>query len=183
MNVTGMEAKYSQIRLDECFLQKGSAEHERYAEAYDSKQITENNSTNTTDQRLLEQILERNNLNQAFLRVKANKGAYGIDKMEVGEMLKYLKNHGETIKQAIAGGKYKPNPVRRVEIPKDGGGKRPLGIPTVIDRLIQQAVAQVLSPIFEQQFSNNSHGFRPNRGCHGAIKQCQEYINHLQFGK
>jgi len=127
---------------------------------------------------LLERILDRNNLNRAYERVKSNKGTHGVDKMEVGEMLKYLKLNGEAIKQAIAKGKYKPNPVRRVEIPKDDGkSKRPLGIPTVIDRLIQQAIAQVLSPIFEKQFSDNSHGFRPGRSCHGAIRQSQEHIN------
>jgi group II intron reverse transcriptase/maturase len=93
-------------------------------------------------------------------------------------MLKYLKANGEAITQAIAEGKYKPNPVRRVEIPKDEGkATRPLGIPTVIDRLIQQAVSQVLGPIYEKQFHDNSYGFRPKRGCHDAIKQCQEYIS------
>ena len=178
MNVTELGAKHSQPKQSEWGSpQKDSAEHERYAGVCNPKQIAENNSTNANEPRLLEQILNRNNLNQAFTRVKANKGAHGIDKMGVGEMLNYLKTNGEAIKQAIAEGKYKPNPVRRVEIPKDDGGKRPLGIPTVIDRLIQQAIAQVLSPIFESQFSNNSNGFRPNRNCHGAIKQAQEYIN------
>ena len=177
MNVTETEAKHSQpSQQGEGSPQKDSAEHESYAGACSSKRITENNTTNATDERLLEEILSRNNLNQAYIRVKSNKGAHGVDKMEVGEMLNYLKTNGEAIKQAITEGKYKPNPVRRVEIPKDDGGKRPLGIPTVIDRLIQQAIAQVLSPIYENQFSNNSHGFRPNRSCHGAIRQSQGYI-------
>jgi len=176
MKVTEQEGKHSQPN-QAGLLQKNSAEHEGYAVACNSVRITENNATNTNEGRLLEQILNRNNLNQAYARVKANKGAHGVDKMEVGEMLRYLKTNGEAIKQAIVEGKYKPNPVRRVEIPKDDAGKRPLGIPTVIDRLIQQATAQILSPIFEKQFSNNSHGFRPNRSCHGAIRQSQDYIN------
>jgi len=176
MKVTEQEEKHSQPKQSG-LLQKNSAEHEGYAGACNSVRITENNATNANEGRLLEQILNRNNLNQAYARVKANRGAHGVDKMGVGEMLNYLKTNGEAIKQAIVEGKYKPNPVRRVEIPKDDGGKRPLGIPTVIDRLIQQAIAQVLSPIFEKQFSNNSHGFRPNRSCHGAIRQSQDYIN------
>jgi len=177
MKVTKRADEHSQTLLEGNLPQKDSAERERYVGECVSLRITENNSTNATELRLLEQILNRNNLNQAFLRVKRNKGAHGIDKMGVEDMLKYLKTHGEAIKQAIAEGKYKPNPVRRVEIPKDDGGQRPLGIPTVIDRLIQQAIAQVLSPIYEKQFSNNSHGFRPQRSCHGAIKQAQEHIN------
>ena len=178
MKVTKPVGKHSQPEQKKRgLLQKDSAEHESYAGVCDTAKITENNITNANEIRLLEQILNRNNLNQAFERVKRNKGAHGVDKMEVGEMLKYLKANGETIKQAIAEGKYKPNPVRRVEIPKDDGkSKRPLGIPTVIDRLIQQAIAQVLSPIFEKQFHDNSYGFRPKRGCHDAIKQSQEYI-------
>jgi group II intron reverse transcriptase/maturase len=179
MKVTETEAKHSQPnRQGEGLPQKDSAEHESYAGACISARITDkNNATNANEERLLEQILNRNNLNQAFLRVKANKGGHGVDKMGVEDMLNYLKTNGEAIKQAITEGKYKPNPVRRVEIPKDDGGKRPLGIPTVIDRIIQQAIAQVLSPIYEKQFSNNSHGFRPNRSCHGALRQSQEYIN------
>jgi len=203
MKVAKQEAKHSQLgciveqqtkfatRLETGSPQKNSAEHEGYAGVCNSVRITENTATNATDQRLgwsessiparpcdlLEKILNRNNLNQAYKRVKGNKGAHGIDKMGVGEMQNYLKIHGKAIKEAIAEGGYKPNPVRRVEIPKDDGGKRPLGIPTVIYRLVQQAIAQILSPIFEQQFSDNSHGFRPKRGCHGAIKQAQEHIN------
>jgi len=176
MKVTKQEAQQT-LRGTGGSPQKDRAELESYAGACDSVRITENTATNANEQRLLEQILNRNNLNQAFERVKRNKGAHGVDKMGIGEMLNYLKANGEAIKQAIAESKYKPNPVRRVEIPKDdGNSKRPLGIPTVIDRLIQQAIAQVLSPIFEQQFHDNSYGFRPKRGCHDAIKKSQEYI-------
>ena len=179
MNVTETGIKYSQLRLSEGSPQRDSAEHEEYAGACNSTGITENNAADTKapEVRLLERILERGNLNRAYKRVKSNKGAHGVDGMGVEDLLRYLSTHGETIKQAIKEGKYKPNPVRRVEIPKEEGKKRPLGIPTVVDRVIQQAIAQVLSPIYEQQFSDNSFGFRSNRSAHGAIKRSREYIN------
>ena len=178
MNVTDKEIKYCQP-LKEGSLQKDSSESERYAGVYDSLRITENNITNASESResLLEKILDKDNLNNAFKKVKANKGAHGVDGMEVDELLQYLKDNGEQLKQSILDGKYSPNPVRRVEIPKeDGKQKRKLGIPTVVDRWIQQAIAQVLTPIFEVQFSNNSYGFRPKRSAHDAIKKCQENI-------
>jgi RNA-directed DNA polymerase len=118
----------------------------------------------------------RNNLNEAFKRVKANKGSHGIDGMTVDELLQYLKENGETLRKSILDGKYCPNPVRRVEIPKENGKKRNLGIPTVVDRVVQQAIAQVLTPIYEKQFSENSFGFRPKRSAHGAIRKSQSNI-------
>lgn len=126
---------------------------------------------------LFEKIIDRNNLNQAFKRVKANKGSHGIDGMKVDELLQYLKENGSILRQSILEGTYKPNPVRRVEIPKQDGKKRPLGIPTAVDRVIQQAIAQVLSPIFEEKFSDNSYGFRPNRSAHQAILKCKKYMD------
>jgi len=125
---------------------------------------------------LLEQIVSRDNLNQAFKKVKANKGSHGVDGMEVAELLSYLKEHGEALRQSILDGKYHPNPVRRVEIPKENGKKRNLGIPTVVDRVIQQAIAQVLTPIYEKQFSESSFGFRPGRSAHDAIRKSQDHI-------
>lgn len=125
--------------------------------------------------RLLEAILHRDNLNAAYLRVKRNGGAPGIDKMTVEEMLPYLKEHKEELIKSIRGGWYKPKPVRRVEIPKPDGGKRNLGVPTVIDRMIQQAVVQVLQPIFEPLFSESSYGFRPGRNAQQAMKKAKEY--------
>lgn len=125
--------------------------------------------------KLLEEIMHRDNLNIAYLRVKRNGGAPGIDGMTVEEMLSYLKKHKEELLASIRGGWYKPKPVRRVEIPKQDGGKRNLGVPTVIDRMIQQAVAQVLQPIFEPLFSENSYGFRPGRNAYQAIKKAEEY--------
>ena len=127
---------------------------------------------------LLEKIIDRNNLNQAFKRVKANKGSHGIDGMKVDELLQYLKENGDSLRQSILDGSYKPNPVRRVEIPKQDGKKRPLGIPTAVDRMIQQAIAQVLIPIFEEKFSENSYGFRPNRSAHQAIIKCKQYMDN-----
>ena len=126
---------------------------------------------------LLEKVVERENLNRAYKRVKANRGSHGIDGMEVEELLPYLKQHGQSIKQEILEGRYQPSPVRRVEIPKPDGGVRLLGIPTVVDRLIQQAIAQVLNPIFDPQFSESSYGFREGRSAKQAIKKAQEYIN------
>jgi group II intron reverse transcriptase/maturase len=180
MKVTEAGNNHSQLSLtSRGSPQRDSAEHEEYAGACSQERITENNAakTNEPKERLLERIMERNNLNQAYKRVKANKGAGGVDKMQIEELLPYLTEHGEAIQQAIREGKYKPNPVRRVEIPKENGKTRPLGIPTVVDRVIQQAIAQVLSPIYEQQFSDNSYGFRPKRSAHDAIKRSQENID------
>jgi retron-type reverse transcriptase len=104
--------------------------------------------------------------------------------MGVDELLQYLKENGEQLRQSILDGKYRPNPVRRVEIPKeDGKKKRNLGIPTVVDRVVQQAIAQVLTPIYERQFLEESFGFRPGRSAHQAIRKCQEYIVHEWCGR
>ena len=127
--------------------------------------------------KLLEKVLDRGNLNHAYKRVKKNSGSHGVDGMKVDELLPYLQQHGETLKQTLLEGKYRPQPVRRVEIPKPDGGIRLLGIPTAVDRMIQQAIAQVLSPIFEKEFSNYSYGFRPGRNAHQAIKQAEQYLN------
>jgi group II intron reverse transcriptase/maturase len=182
MNVTkgidvSKEIKYCQP-LKQGSLQKDSSESEKYAGVYDSLRITENNITNAdkSKERILEQILDKENLNNAFKRVKSNKGSHGVDGMEVDELLQYLRKNGDQLKQSILDDKYHPNPVRRVEIPKDNGKKRNLGIPTVVDRVIQQAIAQVLTPIYEKQFSDNSYGFRPKRSAHDAIKKCQENV-------
>ena len=133
--------------------------------------------SNVNTRYLLETILEKGNLNQAYKRVKKNGGSHGIDKMKTEELLSFLQEHGQTLRQNILGGNYNPQPVRRVEIPKPDGGVRLLGIPTVIDRMIQQAIAQVLTPIFEKEFSDHSYGFRPNRSAHHAISQTLVYIN------
>ena len=126
---------------------------------------------------LLERILDRNNLNQAYLKVKRNGGSTGVDGMTVEEMLPYLKEHREELLEALRSERYKPKAVRRVEIPKPDGGKRMLGVPTVIDRMIQQAIVQVLQPMYEPLFSESSYGFRPKRSAQQAMKQALEYYN------
>ena len=124
---------------------------------------------------LLERILHRENLNAAYVRIKQNGGAAGVDGMTVEEMLPYLREHREEVIASIRGGWYKPQPVRRVEIPKPDGGVRQLGVPTVVDRMIQQAILQILQPIFEPKFSDGSYGFRPGRSAHQAIAKAKEY--------
>ena len=127
--------------------------------------------------RLLEEVLERNNMLLALKRVISNKGSHGVDGMKIDELREHIKKHWHTIKAKLLAMKYNPSPVRRIEIPKPDGGVRLLGIPTVQDRLIQQAIAQVLSKIYESSFSNNSFGFRPRRGAKNAIMKSKEYIN------
>ena len=156
------------------FLQRDSVEHEEYAEAY-SAEIRKAEERDGAD--LLEKVLEGENLNKAYKRVKANKGASGVDGMTVNEALPWLKEHREELLESIRSGKYKPSPVRRVEIPKDNGGTRKLGIPTVIDRIIQQAIAQVLTPIYEPKFSEGSYGYRPNRSAKDAVLKVKEYAD------
>jgi hypothetical protein len=114
-------------------------------------------------------VLEPENIAAAWKKVKANKGKPGIDGMEVGAFPDFLREHWEKLRGKLEDGTYKPSPVRRVEIPKDGGGKRTLGIPTVLDRMIQQAIAQVLTPLYDPTFSDSSFGFRPMRSAHDAI--------------
>ena len=155
-------------------LQGDSAEHEGYAKASRSlnRIATERDSAQP---KLLEAILYKDNLNRAYKRVKANKGAAGIDGMTIEEALPYLKEHQQELINRILRGKYTPSPVRRVEIPKPDGGVRKLGIPTVIDRTIQQAITQQLVPIYESLFAENSFGYRPNRSAKDAITKVREY--------
>ena len=140
-------------------LQRDSTEREGYAGAQSAVQPG-NEETAGRSQKLLEAILYRDNLNRAYKRVKANKGAPGVDGMTVEEALPWLKEHGKEMTEAIRSGKYKPTPVRRKEIPKPDGGVRKLGIPTVKDRIVQQAIAQQLMPQYEPKFSEGSYGYR-----------------------
>ena len=125
----------------------------------------------------MERILTRDNMNQAYRQVVRNKGKHGIDGMTVDELLPYLKENGDQLRKDILQGKYKPKSVRRAEISKSDRGVRLLGIPTVTDRMIQQAIAQQLTPIFELKFSDNSYGFRPHRNAHQAIEKARQYLN------
>lgn len=140
--------------------------------------ITEHHLTEVhfTRDDLLEQILSPTNLNQAYKRVVSNNGSGGVDDMSTGELLPWLIINKEELLSSLKSGKYRPNPVRRV-IPKDGGKKLPLGIPTVVDRLVQQSIAQVLSAIYEREFSEYSYGFRPHRSCHDALLCIQSHVN------
>ena len=126
---------------------------------------------------LLEQILAKENLNKAYKKVYQNKGVAGVDGITVEEISDYIKEHKEEIANKIRKRRYKPQPVKRVQIPKENGKKRNLGIPTVMDRIIQQAIVQVISPIFEEQFNDNSFGFRPGRSCEQAVVKVLEYLN------
>ena len=130
-----------------------------------------------TSMELMEKVLDNKNIELAMKQVVSNKGTSGIDNMKVEELQYYFCKNGEEIKELIRKRKYKPSPVRRVYIPKENGDKRGLGIPTVVDRVIQQAIVQVLSPIYEKQFSEYSYGFRPNRSCEMAIVKLLEYFN------
>lgn len=133
--------------------------------------------TGSREPDLIERMLERGNMLRALQAVEANRGAAGVDGMEVGQLRSYLQKHWAGIKEQILNGSYEPRPVRRVDIPKPGGGTRMLGIPTVLDRLIQQAIHQTLSPLWEPGFSPHSYGFRPGRSAAQAVKAAQGYVN------
>ena len=172
-----MKGKKQKISQNNC-LEKVRAELGGYQEVQTFMWITENNITklNQPNTGLLEQILSPSNLNLAYKRVKSNKGSGVVDKMEVESLKDYLITNKEVLIQSLLDGNYRPNPVRRVEIPKDNFKKRQLGIPTVVDRVIQQAIQQVLSLIYERQFSDNSYGFRPKRSAHQALHKSKDYI-------
>ena len=179
MKVTESGFNNRQLHMED-YLQMVSAEQKEYAEVLDHQKIIKKSGVITdywTDN-LLDLILRKDNLNAAYKKVKSNKGSGGIDGMQVDELLPYLRENQETLTQEIRDGKFKPNPVRRVEIPKETKGEfRMLGVPTVVDRVIQQAITQELTTIYEDQFSENSFGFRPKRGAHDALRQCQENVN------
>lgn len=141
--------------------------------------ITENNLADVTtlEDGLLDQILSPTSLNRAYRQVRSNKGKGGVDKVEVNALKDYLIENRDGLVQSIRDGKYYPKPVRRVEIPKENGKKRMLGIQTAVDRVVQQAIAEVLSSIYEKQFSPHSYGFRPKRSAHQALKEGRDYIS------
>ena len=180
MNVTEIGTKESRIhRTNDGYCQRDGAEHKGYDRALTEMRIAENNITDASSKGygLLEQILDPENLNKAYKQVKKNKGSHGVDGMSTNTLLEYLKQNGNTLRKTILDGKYRPSPVRRVEIPKDNGKKRQLGIPTAVDRVIQQAIMQKLSPLYDVTFSETSYGFRPKRSAHDALGKTIEYAN------
>src|ERR1043166_1306704 len=139
--------------------------------------VTRDNSGAGAEEQLLEAMVERKNMWLALKQVERNSGAAGVDNMTVAQLRKYLHGHWQRIKEELLAGSYQPQPVLKVEIPKPGGkGMRMLGIPTVVDRLLQQALHQVLSPLFEPYFSESSYGFRPQRSAHQAVLKARQYV-------
>jgi RNA-directed DNA polymerase len=164
-----------QTQLDFSFALTGEA-REAGREGTESSRVTSGFESPARTDRLMEEVCERENLKEALERVKANKGSPGVDGMTVGEIKDYLKQHWPAIREQLLNATYEPQPVRRVEIPKPDGGVRKLGIPSVLDRFIQQAVMQVLQRRWDPTFSDHSYGFRPGRSAHQAVAQAQQYI-------
>ena len=175
----GAETKKAENTVNGGWRRRNSAEHEGYCGALIGNRITENNIVNIDRKKsmgTLEDIINPWNMNAAYKKVKANRGSGGVDRMTVDELLPFLKLHGGELVEDMLDGKYRPLPVRRVEIPKDNGKMRQLGIPAAVDRVVQQAVAQVLVPIYEPQFVETSYGFRPGKSAHDALRKCGEYL-------
>jgi len=164
-----------QMQLDFSSALTGEARKAGREETESSRATSGSESPVRTD-RLMEEVCERENLKEALRRVKANKGSAGVDRMTVDGITDYLKQHWPAIREQLLSGTYEPKPVRRVEIAKPDGGMRKLGIPTVLDRFIQQAVMQVLQRQWDPTFSDHSYGFRPGRSAHQAVAQAQQYI-------
>ena len=143
-----------------------------YSRGVESCPCAENNS-DPQNQQLLQQVVDGENMRRAWKKVKSNKGAAGVDGRSIETTFHHLREHWPQIRRKILEGTYRPQPVLRVIIPKAGGGERKLGIPTVLDRLVQQAISQILSPYFEPQFSENSYGFRPGHNAHQAVRKAK----------
>jgi RNA-directed DNA polymerase len=172
-----MSDKRQKNQLELAFTEEGRSEAPKASqEGTESRTAKCETERPASEEQLMEEVCERENCRQAYKRVKANQGSPGIDGMKVGELSDYLKQHWPSIREQLLRGTYQPQPVRRVEIPKPDGGMRKLGIPTVLDRLIQQAVMQVLQRRWDPTFSEHSHGFRPKRSAHQAVARAQQYI-------
>lgn len=178
MKLSKSEQRLQKTSYEDC-LEEIRLETERVPRVHSSELATsiEKTRPEISTRNLLEYVVNDKNMNEAIKRVERNKGSHGIDGMKVDMLRPFLMEHGRAIVFEILEGKYKPHPVRRVNIPKPDGGKRGLGIPTVVDRVIQQAIAQVLSKVFEPTFSEHSYGFRPNKGAHKALRQAEMYLN------
>lgn len=155
----------------------GRGRNSRLPVAGASKSTARQDNSEPRENQLMEEVLTKGNMIKAMKRVEQNQGAAGIDDMSVGELKAYLKQEWLRIRGELLEGRYRPKPVRRVMIPKTGGGERALGIPTVVDRLIQQAVHQVISPIFEEDFSESSYGYRPKRSAQQAVEAARKYVS------
>src|SRR5215475_12714184 len=175
MSLTDDKQQHVQMELDFSSVLTGEA-REAGREETESSGATNGTENPASTNRLMEEVCERENLKEALRQVKANKGSAGVDGMTVGGIADYLKQHWPAIREQLLNGTYEPKPVRRVEIPKLDGGVRKLGIPTVLDRFIQQAVMQVLQRRWDRTFSDHSYGFRPKRSAHQAIAKAQQYI-------
>jgi RNA-directed DNA polymerase len=173
-----MSDKRQKIRLRLAFGEETRSEAPQVpgqrAEMLTAKRMNESPASN--DEQLMEVVCERENCLQAYKRVKSNKGGPGIDGMTVDQLPDYLKEHWPSIREQLLSGTYQPQPVKRVEIPKPDGGVRKLGIPTVLDRMVQQAVMQVLQSRWDTEFSEHSYGFRPGRSAHQAVAKAQQYV-------
>ena len=167
--VADKEPEMAKPERDKCGQYSQGARHGATSVGSNEEEVHCSNS------KLLESVVDRSNLWKALRRVKANQGNAGIDGMTVDELHPWLSANWETIKEKLLNGSYQPQPVKAVDIPKPDGGVRRLGIPTVIDRLIQQAITQVLTPIFDPHFSNNSYGFRAGKNAKQAVRQAQQY--------
>ena len=176
MNLRSDMQQNIQTELDFSFTPTGEA-REAGREETESPPVVSDPESPASTNRLMEEVCKRGNLKEALRRVKANKGSAGVDGMTVDGIADYLKQHWPAIREQLLNGTYEPKPVRRVEIPKpDGGGMRKLGIPSVLDRFIQQAVMQVLQRRWDRTFSDHSYGFRPGRSAHQAVARAQQYI-------
>src|SRR5277367_3705835 len=175
MNLEGDKRLNIQLRLDFSSTPTGEARQAR-REDIESLSAVNESERPANASRIMEEVCERANLKEALRQVRGNKGSAGIDRVTVDQLGDYLKQHWPAIRQQLLNGTYEPKPVRRVEIPKPDGGVRKLGIPTVLDRFIQQAVMQVLQRRWDPEFSDHSYGFRPGRSAHQAVAQAQQYI-------
>src|SRR5438094_8244727 len=175
MNLRSDQRQNVQGELDFSSPPAGEAREARREETESTPAVHEPESPASTN-RLMEEICERENLKEALRQVKGNKGSAGVDGITVNQLTDYLKQHWPVIREQLLSGTYEPKPVRRVEIPKPDGGVRKLGIPTVLDRFLQQAVMQVLQRQWDSTFSDHSYGFRPGRSAHQAVAQAQRFI-------
>jgi len=171
-----MSDRRQKNQLELAFMEESRSEAPKAFNEGTESLVAKRRAESPAQEQLMEEVCERENCKQALARVKANKGSPGVDGMTVQEMAGYLKEHWPAIREQLLSGIYKPQPVKRVEIPKPDGGVRKLGIPTVLDRLIQQAVMQVLQRRWDRTFSDHSYGFRPGRSAHQAVEKAQQYV-------